>query len=68
MDKLRYPNLLGQKESNKLSYSDLANVLGITRQCLFKKMRTGYFTITECKVLCKFFGVPFDILFWEPDA
>ena len=62
-----YPNLLGQKAYHKLTEDDMAGIIGISRTSYQKKMKSGRFTPTECKVLCEHFNKPFEYLFATDD-
>lgn len=58
-----YPNLLGLKAVRKISNDDMANAIGISRQAFNHKLKTGKFTVPECKVYINMFGKPFEYLF-----
>lgn len=58
-----YPNLLGQKESRKLSNQDMAGIIGVSRSAYEQKIRSGKFTPLECAAYCNYFNKPFDYLF-----
>lgn len=58
-----YPNLLGLKAVRKISSDDMAKAIGISRQSFNHKLKTGKFTVSECKVYVDMFGKPFDYLF-----
>ena len=64
-----YPNLLGQKAYRHLSEADMAAIIGVSRTAWQKKIKSGRFTVFECKTLCDYFGKPFDYLFaTEPET
>lgn len=58
-----YPNLMGQKAYHGLTNDDLANIIGVSRNSFDTKMRTGRFTVKECKALCEYFDKSFYFLF-----
>lgn len=60
-----YANLLGQKAVRKLSNDDMAKLIGVSRASYESKIRTGKFTVRECKALMDYFGKTFDFLFSE---
>lgn len=62
-----YPNLLGQKESKRINNTQLASVIGVSRETMRHKLRTGNFTAAECKTLCKYFDKSFEYLFATND-
>ena len=58
-----FPNLLGQKAFHKLSNEDMANIIHVNRTTYEAKIRSGRFTVSECKLSCRFFKKDFDFLF-----
>lgn len=58
-----YPNLMGQKAYYGLTNDDLARIIGVSRNSFDSKMRTGRFTVDECKALCRYFDKSFYFLF-----
>lgn len=60
-----YPNLLGQKALHRLNDSDMADIIGVSRNAYQQKVRSGRFTPAECKAYCKYFGKSFAYLFAE---
>ena len=60
-----YANLLGQKAVHQLTNDDMAKLIGVSRPCYESKIRTGKFTVRECKVLMSYFGKTFEFLFDE---
>lgn len=60
-----FANLLGQKEYYRLTDTDMANIIGVSRTSYESKIKTGRFTPSECAAFIKFFGKPFEFLFAE---
>lgn len=58
-----YPNLLGQKAVHKLNNTEMAGIIGVSRNAYEQKMRSGRFTPDECKRYCLYFNKSFDYLF-----
>lgn len=58
-----FPNLLGQKAYRGLSDTDMANIIGVSRNTWHQKIKNGRFTPMECKALCEYFGKSFAYLF-----
>lgn len=51
-----YPNIIIAMAINGDTFQSLANAIGITRQCLFKKMNGETdWTISEIETVCKRF-------------
>lgn len=62
-----YPNLLGMKAYHHMSNEDMAKVINISRQSYEHKIKTGKFTVSECKAFCNYFEKEFSFLFSEPN-
>ena len=60
-----FPNLLGQKALHKLTDSDMAKIIGVSRTAYQNKVQSGRFTPKECKEFCEYFGKSFAYLFAE---
>lgn len=62
-----YPNLLYQKVYHNMSTAEMARIIGVTSSALRRKMSNGYFTASECRTLCDYFGQSFEKLFATRD-
>lgn len=60
-----FANLLGQKAVHRLTNDDMARLIGVSRPSYESKIRTGKFTVRECKALMNYFGKTFEFLFDE---
>lgn len=58
-----FPNLLGQKAYYKLTDTDMAKIIAVSRNTYQQKIRSGRFTPNECGAYCKYFDKSFDYLF-----
>ena len=58
-----FPHLYAMKDAHGLSFDDMADIIGKSRQAFLYKMQNGSFTPCECKVLCRHFKKSFDYLF-----
>lgn len=58
-----FPNLLGQKAAHKLTDTDMANIIGVSRNSYRQKMRSGRFIVSECRAFCTYFAKDFAYLF-----
>ena len=58
-----FKNLEAEQARNGLTNTDVATLLGISRVSYESKKKTGKFTTSECKILCKTFKCKFDYLF-----
>lgn len=58
-----FKNLDAEQARNRLTNSDMAEVLGISRVSYESKKKSGKFTTPEIKKLCEFFRCKFDYLF-----
>ena len=58
-----FKNLDAEQARNKLTNSDVANLLGISRVSYENKKKSGKFTTPEIKTLCRTFKCKFDYLF-----
>ncbi len=59
-----YKNLLAEMDKRRLSYSELAKILGVTQPTVSHKMRGRYkFTARDKAKLVEFFGLPAEYLF-----
>lgn len=58
-----YRNIVVEKA--RCGYTDeyLAEKLNMSRMTFCRKMKSGNFTVHECKMLMKLFGKPFNYLF-----
>lgn len=56
-------HLLGQKAKNYLTDSDMADIIGVSRNSYSQKIRSGRFTPRECMLYCNYFNKPFEYLF-----
>ena len=63
-----YPNLLGQKELNKLSDERMAAVIGVSRRTYIQKIASGRFTFAECDTYARFFNKSVAYLFASDDT
>lgn len=61
----KFPNLLGQKATHNLSDEKMAAIIGVSRNSWMDKIRSGRFTLPECKALASYFGKSIDWLFEE---
>lgn len=60
-------NLVAEKAMHRCTNQDIANVLGVSRATYEQKMRTGRFTLSECKKLMRYFNKDFAYLFATDD-
>lgn len=63
-----FPNLMGQKAYHHLSAAEMGAIAGLSRTAYESKMKSGRFTVEECSMYCKHFGIPFDFLFATDDC
>lgn len=62
-----FPNLMGQKAYNKLSDSDMAQIIGVSRPTYERKLATGGFVASECRKYMQYFHKSFEYLFATDD-
>lgn len=62
-----FRNLDAEQARMKLTNSEVAERLGISRVSYENKKKTGKFTTFEIKTLCKLFNCTFDYLFSTED-
>lgn len=62
-DDAMYPNLRGQKAYHRLTNEDMANIINVTRMAYESKMKSGRFTVIECRKYCEYFNKSFEFLF-----
>ena len=58
-----YPNLLGQKALHHLTDTEMAKIIGVSRNTYQQKAKSGRFSPGECKLLCDYFKKSFVYLF-----
>ncbi len=58
-----YPNLMGQKAYYRLTSEQMAEIIGVSRTTYDQKLKSGRFTPSECKLLCRRFDKSFEYLF-----
>lgn len=63
-----FPILLGQKAYHNMSNEEMAKIINISRTSYEHKIKTGKFTVSECKAYCKHFEMKFEDLFSEPSS
>lgn len=60
-----FPNLQAEQGRNGMTNQAVADVLKLTRASYEQKKKSGNFTVSECKALCKLFKTSFEYLFNE---
>ncbi len=58
-----YPNLLGQKAYHHLTDEAMGKIINVGRHSYREKIKSGNFSISECRAFCKYFNKSFDYLF-----
>lgn len=58
-----YKNVKAEQARAGMTNQQVANVLGLSRRGYENKLKTGHFTINECRKLCEMFSCGFDYLF-----
>lgn len=63
-----FRNLEAEQARFAMTNSDVAAKLNLSRASYERKKKTGKFTATEAKVLCKLFHASFEYLFAEQEV
>lgn len=58
-----YRNVKAEQARSRMTNQKVAESLGISRRGYENKLKTGRFTVDECRKLCRLFSCSFDYLF-----
>ncbi len=58
-----YRNIKAEQARARITNQKVAETLGISRRGYENKLKTGRFTVDECRKLCQLFTCSFDYLF-----
>lgn len=63
-----YKNLSAEEARRGLVDRDMAFILGVSPSTYHAKKRNRTFKSSECAMLCQYFNMPFEYLFYDEEA